>query len=97
LKLFLLSQNAVRGYDTYDSMVVVAENAEVAKRISPTDSHKWSDENNCWTFLLANDPSGIKRHRSDWANRLEDIKVEELGDANENQKAGIICASFNAG
>ena len=36
MKLWLLTQIAVRGYDTYDSCVVAAETEEAAKQIHPT-------------------------------------------------------------
>lgn len=35
MKLWLISQSANGGYDTYDSAVVVADTAEAAQRIHP--------------------------------------------------------------
>ena len=42
MKLYLLTQHAVRGYDTYDSLIVCAQNEEEAKKIRP-DNRKRSD------------------------------------------------------
>lgn len=35
MKIYLLSQNINRGYDTYDSMVVIAKDEEEARNIHP--------------------------------------------------------------
>ena len=35
MNLYLLTQEAVTGYDTYDSIVVCASSVKVAKQISP--------------------------------------------------------------
>jgi hypothetical protein len=35
MKLFLLTQDICRGYDTYDSCIVCAESEEEAAKISP--------------------------------------------------------------
>ena len=42
MKLYLLSQNENDGYDTYDSCVVCAENAEDAVTIAP-DGDKYKE------------------------------------------------------
>lgn len=41
MKLFYLSQDQVGGYDTYDSCVVVAQNAEEARKIPPSYGRDW--------------------------------------------------------
>jgi hypothetical protein len=97
MKLFLISQHSVRGNDTYDSAVVIADNPNAAKRISPNPSYRWSDEHNCWSFLLFDGTCEPARNRSDWPNRPEDIVVEELGEARSSTAFGVVCASFNAG
>ena len=33
----------------------------------------------------------------EWVNSIEDIKVTEIGEANNIQKRGLILTSFNAG
>ena len=36
--IYLLSQSVNRGYDTYDSMIVVAESEETARNMKPTNN-----------------------------------------------------------
>lgn len=33
----------------------------------------------------------------DWADTYQDINVEEIGIANDDQQRGVVCASFHAG
>ena len=47
MKLYLLTQSTNLGYDTYDSLIVCAENKEEAKKIRPdqrqrTDNLRYS-------------------------------------------------------
>lgn len=53
MKIYLLSQNKNRGYDTYDSCVVCAENEESAKKIHPGGGETTSEEEEYsgWTTL----------------------------------------------
>ncbi len=83
MKLYLLTQNSNRGYDTYDSCVVCAHSAEDAATISP-DSY-------------GDDFPNFKPNSSTWAKQIQDIEVTELGIAHDNIKRGVICSSFNAG
>ena len=81
MKLYLLSQNQYSDYDTYDSCVVCAESDEDAKTIYPDGSD--FNKKDKWMHC--------------WADSLENIQCNEIGVANDNQKRGVICASFNAG
>ena len=47
LKIYKLSQTENRGYDTYDSCVVIAESPEAARQISPT-TDSWDEGYNEW-------------------------------------------------
>lgn len=85
MKLYLLSQNDNNGYDTYDACVVCAENEEDAKIMQPK-----------YNGFKIFDPLNIEPYTS-WAKSAESISCVEIGEANENQKRGIILASFNAG
>ena len=96
MKLYYLSQEEQDDWDSYDCMVVAAETEESAVRTSPSGFYEWSDERDAWMFTYS-DGRREKEKRSDWANRLENIKVEYIGRAKPNTKAGVICASFNAG
>lgn len=37
MKIFLISQSDCGGYDTYDSAVVIAPNARIARRMNPSN------------------------------------------------------------
>ena len=86
MNLYLLSQKDNNGYDTYENCVVCAENEEIAKNIHPSGEEFKGKEGSeyFWEY-------------DDWANTLEGIACELIGTANETQKRGVICASFNAG
>lgn len=81
MNLYLISQTENNGYDTYDSAVVAAETPEDAARIHPDGSGSLS-----WGQSFGT-----------WAKRPENVKVELIGTATEGTRAGVICASFNAG
>jgi hypothetical protein len=82
MKLYLLSQDHISGYDTYDSCVVCAKNAEEAKKIHPNGK-------------LLSEQNGFQ---NSWTLDESKIQVDEIGVANKNVKRGeVICASFNAG
>lgn len=53
MKLYLLTQDENRGYDTYDSMLVAAESTEEARNIHPYGSGRWS------SGVWATDPSNV--------------------------------------
>lgn len=94
-QLFLLEQTENNYYDTYDSMVVVAESVAEAIRISPSDCYEW-DEGGFWEFVYHDGRRSREAHRS-WALHIENIKVTFLGDADPKLEKGIICKSYNAG
>ena len=55
MKLFLLTQEQIAGYDTYDSCVVCAENEDKARLIRPCG--KWGDPTRFPSW--ATDPSEV--------------------------------------
>ena len=83
-RLYLISQRVKRGYDTYDSAVVVASSLEEAKMIHPNGD-------------LVNNILEDGNYGS-WANTADQVSAEYLGvyrgDLGLNS---VICASFNAG
>ncbi|ADV46459.1 hypothetical protein [Nitratifractor salsuginis] len=95
MNIYLLSQDENTGYDTYDSMVVYAEDEDQARKISPDGAYAWV--NNGWCFLPHKQKCAEPEERGDWANKLENIKVKFLGTTDRDVKPGVICASFNAG
>jgi len=92
-KLYLISQNENTDYDTYDSMIVCAENKESAIFMNPSKNYLWHD--NAWWFQYSN---GTEREENDDSWTLpKNLKVKEIGIADEKLEYGIILASFNAG
>ena len=95
MNIYLLTQNETKGYDTYDSMVVVAESAEDAKKIHPLNVHL--DEN----------PWEEHKDYACWATSPDNVTASCVGTANIEKhtnerltlllQQGIILRSFNAG
>lgn len=84
MKIYLLTQNKIKGYDTYDACIVAAETEEQAKTFDPYMGTIPQDDWNEYSAAWVNDPS--------------DVTAEEIGICtNPNQLAGVILASFNAG
>ena len=81
MKLFLISQTTNDCYDTYDSAVVAASDAEAARKIHPNGETicDWSD------------------YSSSWVCSPDEVIVKYIGEAAEEIQQGVICASFNAG
>ena len=105
MKLYLLSQEVVTGYDTYDSAVVAAESEDDARTIHPSWSvtHVTSGE---WMGTYADNATTRKRgiagneylnEPDSWVRfiDIDKINVRFLGETNEPR--GVILASFNAG
>ena len=85
MNLYLISQDENSGYDTYDSAVVVAPDAEAALHCNPgggTLDWEARDTVKRWTA---------------WAYNREAVKVSLIGVAAEGVAPGVVCASFNAG
>jgi hypothetical protein len=84
MNIYLVSQNINNGYDTYDSIVVVAATEDEARLITPSGK-PWSDYND---------------YRGDWVRTEDvyRIKVVLLGTAEPHLLPGtVLLASFNAG
>ena len=84
MKLYRLTQDKVRGYDTYDSCIVCAKSKKDAIIIHPYDNY---DDAIDWEF----------DDRDTWCRYVEDVEVEFLWEAKKDIKRGIIVSSFNAG
>ena len=91
MKLYHISQNINTGWDTYSDAVVAAESAQDAASIHPHSSSKYfegwpvKEEDEAW------------RVHQDWANDPSEVKVVEIGEANDSIERGVNCASFHAG
>jgi hypothetical protein len=92
MKLWLISQSKVAGYDSYDSAVVAAETQEAAQLMHP-GGYVWRD---CgWGLQLTSGTWHIDNSFGDWP-AFNDVTATLIGDAAEGV-TGVICASFNAG
>lgn len=87
MNIYLISQELNDNYDTYDSLVVIAENEESARLTHPySGGIDWKDED-------------FNRHKDVWVSfdQINQIKVELIGKAEKSQQKGVVLASFNAG
>lgn len=83
MKLYLLTQTKVQGYDTFDSVVVAAESAKKAQKVHPYDRGTENDK--------------MHWDSSAWPSSSRHVVATLLGTAKPNTPSGVICASFNAG
>lgn len=81
MKLWLLKNEVVEGYDTYDSAVVAAPDEFTAQMTHPSYG-------NAWDGSLCQYPCWCK---------AKDVIVQYIGEAAPETEAGVVCASFNAG
>ncbi len=81
MKIYKLEQNERNGYD---SVIVIAENEESARKIHPSPY-----EDQGWNYSQS--------RYSSWCSSPDKVFVTEIGTANPDQKPGVILASFNAG
>lgn len=97
MEIYLLEQDLNNDYDTYDSMVVIAENKEEAINIHPSEfvTHK-KDGSWMGTYTAGGE---YKQDACGWVefNRINEIKVMHIGTATDQQEKGVLLASFNAG
>lgn len=82
MNIYCISQSENEDYDTYDSAVVCAKDAEQAANMHPNGSGQ---------------PLKDAGSRCGWASDPASVSVRLIGKANHKTKAGVICASFNAG
>ncbi len=102
MNIYLISQDVVDGYDTFDSAVVVAKNKDDARTIHPC-SYVTHVTNKKWmgTYASSVKHGGEYEYIScrEWVT-LEDIskvEVKLVGLADDTMPRGVILASFNAG
>ena len=97
MKIYLLSQDIVTGYDTYDSAVVIAENEDEARKIHP---------NSLVTHITNGQWMGTYSGGGEYENKffewvrcsdIDKISVTYIGEADTRQQKGVVLASFNAG
>jgi hypothetical protein len=84
MKLYKISQDENNNYDTYSSAVVCATDELTAGSMNPSNGEP----------ITAGEWS---REYSSWCSSVEKVKVKYLGDATEDIKQGVVCASYHAG
>lgn len=79
--LYLVARINTGGYDTYNSFVVCAPNARVARWTRP-DAQSWNDNDH---------------YHQAWVGSPDDVEVILLGVAAPEVSDGIVLSSFRAG
>lgn len=82
--IWKISQNVNRGYDTYGEAVVIATDADSARRIHPNNNTIWDDT------------LGWDGRDDEWTS-IANITVELIGVATGDAKPGVVTSSFRAG
>ena len=59
MKMYLLKQDVVQGDETFDSVVVVAESEDTARKIHPVSQKEWENDS-CWEWVTRKDIDKIK-------------------------------------
>lgn len=97
MEIYLLEQDLNNDYDTYDSVVVIAENKEDAIKMHPSEfvTHI-KDGSWMGTYTKGGE---YKQDHCGWVafDRINEIKVTHIGKATDKQKKGVLLGSFNAG
>ena len=82
MKLWKISQDKNKGWDTYDSAVVAAETESDAKMMNPGDREDIKPRP--WPYIT-------------WVDDPADVQCEYIGEAKDGTQKSVVCASFNAG
>lgn len=91
LKLYLLTQSEVKGWDTYSAIVVARYSSHEARRTNPKgELHVEGKEEY---------PSGMTWSDHSWASHPSKVTCKYLGMASDTArlKPGIVLTSFHAG
>jgi len=91
MKLYLISQTANEGYDTYDSAIVCASSEDEARKIHPSRKGFYFKDGE-WFYP----DSEIKYKNNTWC-KVEEVSAKYLGEADKSIPEGIVLSSFNAG
>ena len=90
MKLYLIGQSERMDYDTFDSAVVAAPNADVARQIHPEEEWGHEERAELWEDAKTD-------NYGSWASKPENVTVKLIGDATPGTAEGVILASFHAG
>jgi hypothetical protein len=89
MNLYFVRRLDAGGYDTYDSFVCAAPTVQAAERTHPRESWSWNEDKQCFIDSDGDDDDFT------WVG-VRNVHATLIGVALGN-KAGVICASFNAG
>ena len=97
MNIYLVTQSINTGFDTYDSMVVVAETEQEARETCPNEFTTHHHDGS-WYGTLARGGE-YKRDGDEWVpfNEIHKLKVTLIGVATPEMEKGVVVASFNAG
>lgn len=88
MNIYLIGQNKISGYDSYDSAVVIAESETQARMIHPHSQYGFIDP----IITDWNEPY------STWAPSYDHVTAKLIGVADPSYNTPVvICASYNAG
>ena len=93
MKLWLITQEANRSYDTYDSAIVAADDEAQARALHPNGHEKWMGDAGWLDIVTGEAPRWID---SDWTHPAN-VTAKVIGDALPDTAEGVVLASFNAG
>lgn len=107
MPLFLYQlHSSMSGYDTYDTAVVVAPDADTARRMHPSDgsvqgkpdprSHEFNSWGERWNHFEGTAEQHY-RPSGTWPASFEEVSVSLIGLAEPHLEQGVRCASFRAG
>lgn len=82
MNIYLIEQNVVNGYDTYDKAIVFAPSAKAAKLMHPGGGA--ITLNRCRAF-------------NTWTDDPKNVIATLIGKAKKGVGSGVALASFNAG
>ena len=95
MNIYLVDNNTRFGYDTYDSVVVVAESVDEARKIHPSSfvTHvadgRWKGTNISGETYNTGDNEWVRY------DEIDELVVELIGKT--TREKGVVLASFNAG
>ena len=98
MKLFLVSQDINDNYDTYDSMVVCAEDEPSARTMNPSwlkyyiRDDKWWYTNSYWAECE------VSYFGDDWVSPsdIDKLTVTYIGEADKSVERWVVLGSYNA-
>lgn len=94
MNIYYIYQTEVRGYDTYDSAVVIAKNERAARCMHPNPYYHFKDNKLYFTYK---DGRVVEDNSDTWVNDPSKVNVQLIGAALPTESPRVVCASFNAG